>query len=214
MNTRQSIAKAYDRTADDYAAAFLNELDKKPFDQILLKWFASQIPKDETILEIGAGPGEVSGYLGSLGVKCLGTDISPRMIENAKKYFPQLQFEVQDFFHLSYNDSSFYGVIGFYAIVNLTLEEIKLMLAEIKRVLRDCGIFIFSFHIYENEEIIEAENFLNHEGNKLTFYFLKVDDIKKLVEGLNYNIQDIIIRYPYKDAEYQSKRAYFVVKKP
>ena len=109
---KASIAKAYDRAADEYAAAFWNELDKKPFDQIILNWFAAQIPQSEIVLEIGAGPGEVSGYLARLGRKCIGTDISERMIENARKYFSQVQFEVQDFFHLNYEDDTFFGWLG------------------------------------------------------------------------------------------------------
>lgn len=213
MNTKESIAKAYDRAANDYAAALWNELDKKSFDQIILNWFAAQIPPGGAVLEIGAGPGEVSGHLARLGVQCLGTDISEQMIENARKFFPQVQFEVQDFFHLSYEDDSFCGVVGFYAIVNLTLEEIKTVLLEVKRVLRSDGIFLFSFHIYEGEEKTEVKSFFNQEANELTFYYFKVDDVKELVESAGYQVLDILIRYPYKDVEYQSKRAYFVVRK-
>jgi hypothetical protein len=33
---KENIIKAYDRAADEYAAAFWNELEKKPFDQIIL----------------------------------------------------------------------------------------------------------------------------------------------------------------------------------
>jgi ubiquinone/menaquinone biosynthesis C-methylase UbiE len=214
VNTKKSITKAYDLAAKDYAAAMWNELERKPFDQIILKWFASQIPSTETVLEIGAGPGEVSGYLNHLGVKSIGTDISKQMLENARKYFPQVRFEVQDFFQLSYDDGSFCGVVGFYAIVNLVLEEIKAMLVEVKRVLKSEGLFLFSFHIYEGEEKTEVKNFFNQEGNDLTFYSFKVDDVKELVESAGYQVVDILIRYPYKDVEYQSKRAYFVIKKP
>lgn len=213
MNTKQSIAQAYDRAANDYAAAMWNELDRKPFDQIFLKWFATQIPQGETLLEIGSGPGEVSGYLSQQGVKCLGTDLSEQMIENARQYFPQLQFEVQDFFHLSYEDQAFCGVIGYYAIVNLTLDELELVLAEVKRVLRVGGIFLFTFHIFEGEAKTDVESFFSQEDNPLTFYYFKVDDVKELVENTGFQVIDILIRYPYEDVEFQSKRAYFVVMK-
>ncbi len=212
MNTKQSITQAYDRAADEYAAAMWNELDKKPLDQILLNWFATQIPHGETVLEIGSGPGEVSGFLSRCGVNCLGTDLSEKMIANARRYFPQVQFEVQDFFNLSYKDKSFYGVVGFYTIVNLTLNEIGLLLAEVKRVLKDGGIFLFTFHIYEGEEKTDVRDFFNQQGNELTFYYFKVDQIKELVERADFQMVDILVRYPYKDVEYQSKRAYIVVR--
>ena len=214
MNTKESITQAYNHAADEYATAFWNELDKKSFDRIILNWFAAQIPAGESVLEIGAGPGEISGYLARLGVTCLGTDRSERMIENARKYFPQVKFEVQDFFHLKYADQSFRGVVGFYAIVNLTPEEIKTALLEVKRVLKDDGLFLFSFHIFEGEEKTDVEKFFSQEANALTFYYFKVDDVREWVESAGYQIVDILIRYPYKDAEYQSKRAYFVARKP
>lgn len=213
MNTKESITKACDRAAKDYAAALWNELEGKPFDQIILRWFATQIPPDETVLEIGCGPGEVSGFLQRQGAKCLGTDISTQMIETARAYFPEVRFEVQDFFQLGYDDDTFCGVVGFYAIVNLVLEEVQAVLAEVKRVLKREGFFLFSFHIDEGEEKAEVENFFNQEGNALTFYYFKVDDVRALVERVGFEVVDILIRYPYKDVEYQSKRAYFVVRK-
>lgn len=213
MNTKESIVKAYDWAAKEYAALMWNEFERKHFDQIILRWFATQIPSDETVLEIGCGPGEVSGYLQRFGVKCLGTDISTQMIEAAREYFPEVQFEVQDFFRLEYDDNAFCGVVGFYAIVNLVLEEVRAVLVEVQRVLKREGLFLFSFHVDEGEEKVDVENFFKQEGNTLTFYYFKVDDVKALVEGAGYQVLDILIRYPYQDVEYPSKRAYFVVRK-
>jgi 2-polyprenyl-3-methyl-5-hydroxy-6-metoxy-1,4-benzoquinol methylase len=96
VNTKESIINAFNRASDNYAASYWNELDKKPFDQILLKWFANQIPAGELILEIGAGPGEVSGYLSTLGVKCLATDASEKMIENGKKLLYDILIKTQN----------------------------------------------------------------------------------------------------------------------
>jgi hypothetical protein len=68
VNTKESTKKAYDLVADEYAAKWWNEFEKKHFDQVILKWFAAQIPKNEVVLEIGSGPGEVTGYLNNLGI--------------------------------------------------------------------------------------------------------------------------------------------------
>jgi ubiquinone/menaquinone biosynthesis C-methylase UbiE len=213
MNTKASIANAYDRAADEYAAKWWNEFAAKHFDRIMLSWYATQIPQGETVLEIGAGPGEVSGFLNHLGAKCLGTDLSEQMIENARKYFPDIQFEVQDFFHLTYQPDSFYGVVAYYAIVNWPLDEIKGALEEVKRVLKSGGLFLFTFHIHEGEDRTDVPNFFVKDGTELTFYYFKVDDMKALVESLGFQIVDILVRYPYKDVEYPSKRSYFLVRK-
>ncbi len=219
MNTKDSIRKAYDLCADDYAGAFWNEFDKKHFDRcIMLPWFAGQFGPDDRVLEIGAGPGEVSAFLSQRGVQCTATDLSPQMIENAKKYFsggdfPNIRFEVQDFTRLTYPDESFAGVIGYYAIVNLTMDEIQTALAEVKRVLKPGGLLLFTFHIFEGNEKDDVANFFNKEGGTLTFYYHKVDEMKALVETLGYQVIDILVRRPYPGAEFQSQRAYFLVRK-
>ena len=213
MNTKEGITKAYDLVADEYAAKWWNEFEKKHFDQVILRWFASQIPKNEVVLEIGSGPGEVSGFLNNLGVKCIGTDISTKMIESAKKYFPCIQFEVQDFLDLTYENNSFFSVIAYYAIVNLTIEQIKSAFQEVRRVLKNNGLLLFTFHVFENEEQTDVKDFFGKKDNELTFYYFKVDEIKSLVEDLGFEIIDILMRYPYKNAEYQSKRAYFILRK-
>ncbi len=212
MNTKESIAAAYNHVAEAYAANFYNEFEKKHFDQVLLAWFASQVPQDETVLEIGGGPGEVSGFLSKLGVKCLSTDLCEAMVENGQKYFPGVTFEVQDFLNLTYPDRSFSNVIAYYAIVNLTLPEIRQGFTQVKRVLKEGGLFLFTFHINEGQESLEVQNFLN-AGAPLTFYYFKIDDMKALVEELGFQVVDILMRYPYPGAEYPSKRAYFILRK-
>lgn len=213
MDHKAQIRAAYNRAADAYAADMWNELEQKHFDRLILEWFAAQFDKGEPILEIGSGPGEVTAYLHRCGANCLGTDLCPQMIENARKYFPTLPFDVQDFFQLKYSDESFAGVVGFYAIVNLTLPEIDLVLHEVKRVLKENGLFLFSFHVYEGSERIDLADYLEKD-NPLTFYFFKVDDIKQLAEQVGLQIVDVLVRYPYPGVEHQSKRAYFLVKKP
>jgi SAM-dependent methyltransferase len=214
MNTREGIRRAYDRAADSYAEEYWDELDRKPFDRMVLERFARAVPAGGRILEIGSGPGEVSGYLSGLGADCLGTDASERMIENARRRFPGTHFELRDFFELGFPDASFDGLVGFYAIVNLRLEEVELALAEARRVLRSGGLLLFSFHIREGQAEREVGSFFNQEGNALTFYYFDVEEIRELVLRLGFGIEDIMARHPYAEVEYPSKRAYFLARKP
>jgi ubiquinone/menaquinone biosynthesis C-methylase UbiE len=213
MNTKKSIKKAYDDAADDYAAKFWNELENKNLDRILLRWLADQVPSSEKVLEIGSGPGEVSGYLSRFHDGCIGTDLSEQMIRNAKEYFPKVKFEVQDFFNLRYADDSFAAVVAFYAIVNLTKEEIGKVLVETKRVLKPNGIFLFTFHVRKTKSTLTIERFFAKD-NQLSFYLYTIEEIRKLIKSVGFETIDTITRHPYKEVEYPTTRAYFVVRKP
>lgn len=54
--------------------------------------------KGEYILDLGCGTGDLSYKLHKLGVNVLGIDNSENMVEQAKKKYPNLKFEVQDCF--------------------------------------------------------------------------------------------------------------------
>jgi ubiquinone/menaquinone biosynthesis C-methylase UbiE len=136
------------------------------------------------------------------------------MIVTGKNYFPELTFEIQDFFNLTYADASFAGVIGFYAIVNLRLAEVKDVLAEVLRVLQPGGIFLLSFHAAENAKELEVENFFDIDHNPLTFYYFNVDEMKTMLEKVGLQVIEVLLRYPYLQAEYPSKRAYLMLRKP
>jgi cyclopropane fatty-acyl-phospholipid synthase-like methyltransferase len=95
--------------------------------------------------------------------------------------------------------------------VHFSNEELKLAFREIKRVLKEGGQFLFSFHI--GTEIKHVANFLDKDVS-LDFYFFETEKIIKLLEETGFTIVDSIERFPYKNAEYPSKRAYIWVKKP
>ena len=213
QDRRGYVGAAYDAVAEAYAAKFWNEIEKKHFDRIILAWFASQIAPTTRILEIGGGPGEVSGYLDKLGVRCLGTDVSPKMVECARRLFPDGAFQVEDFFRLTFDDESFPAVVAYYAIVNYPLAEVEAIFREVLRVLAPQGLFLFTFHVREAESEITVRSFLDQDIDPLTFYLFRVDEVRELVLRLGFHVVDILERCPYPDVEVATKRSYFVLRK-
>ena len=62
----------YDAVAASYAAHFSDELDRKPFDRVMLSWLAERVaaqafPGSAPICDLGCGPGHVAAHLTSLG---------------------------------------------------------------------------------------------------------------------------------------------------
>ncbi len=212
MNTKAGILKAYDDAASDYAAKFWDEIEPKNLDCMLLAWLAERTPASETILEIGCGPGEVTGYLHKLHGRCIGTDASPKMIENAGKYFPRARFEVQDFFHLSYPDGSMASVVAFYAIVNLTRDEIAAVFREAGRVLKSKGLFLVSFHVRGLRGKLTVNSFFG-KGNRLQFNLFASREIVRILKETGFGIIDAMERMPYEGIEHPTRRGYIIAEK-
>jgi len=62
------LAAKYDRVAEKYAAAFFDELERKPFDRALLDRFAAAAAGRGRVCDVGCGPGHVGRYLAARGV--------------------------------------------------------------------------------------------------------------------------------------------------
>lgn len=209
MQELKDIIDCYDKTAKSYADKFINELDEKHFDQILLKAFGSQNINNGRIIDFGCGPGQTTKFLFDNGFQnILGTDISTEMVKVATRLNPHIKFEQSNLLQLKYADGSFGSAIAFYAIVHFDYEQVKKALIEVKRVLSKNGEFLFSFHI--GNETVSLDKFLDKDV-KIKFQFFEVDKIKTIVEEVGLEIIDIIKRQPY-NTEHQTERAYIWTK--
>jgi ubiquinone/menaquinone biosynthesis C-methylase UbiE len=210
MKDPKDIIDCYDKTAENYADKFINELADKHLDQILLKAFCEQNKDKGKLIDFGCGPGQTTKFLFDNGFQnILGTDLSTEMVKVAKRYNPNIKFEQADLLRLNYADKSFGAAIAFYAIVHFDYNQIQRALIEVKRVLSDNGEFLFSFHI--GNEIVSLDRFLDKDVN-IKFQFFEVDRIKKIIIEVGFDIIDIIKRHPYK-AEHQTERAYIWIRK-
>src|SRR4051794_520906 len=89
------VRGSYDRVAGEYAAHLADELDHKPLDRALLLRFA-ELVAGGAVCELGCGPGHVARFLHDAGVAVSGIDLSPRMVEEARKLNPGIDFRVGD----------------------------------------------------------------------------------------------------------------------
>ncbi len=118
----------------------------------------AQAVKDLNVLEIATGPGLIANHIASSAKSVVGTDFSPKMIEQARKraWASNVRFEVADACALPYKDASFDVVVIANALHLIPNPEKAL--AEIDRVLVEGGLLI-------------APNFLiSMHGHKLHFW--------------------------------------------
>jgi len=206
-----AIQKNYDQIAAEYARHIFDELRHKPLDRELLDRFATEIRRRGEVCDMGCGPGHVARYLRDAGLSVFGLDLSPGMLEQARKLNPDIPFRQGNMLCLDIPDGSLAGIAAFYATVNLPTESLPLVFREMERVLRPGGLLLLAFHA--GDEIVHVDELWDQQVS-MDFLFLQPPKIKLCLEAEGFVVEEIIEREPYPEVEYQSRRAYIFARKP
>jgi len=206
-----AIQKNYDQIAAEYARHIFDELRHKPLDRELLDRFAAEIRGRGEMCDMGCGPGHVARYLRDAGLSVFGLDLSPGMLEQARKLNPDIPFRQGNMLCLDIPDGSLAGIAAFYATVNLPTESLPLVFREMERVLRPGGLLLLAFHA--GDEIVHVDELWDQQVS-MDFLFLQPPKIKLCLEAEGFVVEEIIEREPYPEVEYQSRRAYIFARKP
>jgi SAM-dependent methyltransferase len=205
-----SIRESYDRVAEEYARRIADELRHKPLDRELLNRFAKQTAGQSEVCDMGCGPGHVARYLRDAGASVFGLDLSPGMLEQARKLNPDIPFREGNMMSLDIPDGTLAGVAAFYAIVNIPRKSLPVVFQEIRRVLQPDGLLLLAFHT--GDEVLHEDELW---GQKISMDFLLFppSEIKLDLEAAGFAIEEIVEREPYPDVEYPSRRAYIFARK-
>jgi len=204
-----SIRESYDSVARAYAAHLASELSGKPLDRHLLNRFAEEVRGRGLVADLGCGPGHVARYLHDQGVTMVGIDLSPQMIEEAKRLNPELEFKVGDMGKLSLPDASLVGAIAFYSIVHLAPDELPAILAELRRALMPGGLVLVAFHI--GRDVVHVEELFGEPVN-LDFRFYVPADVINALRATGLVVIEQVEREPYPGAEFPSRRCYLLAR--
>ena len=117
----------------------------------LVEWLAPQ--DGERILDIGCGTGQLSAEIAASGALVVGVDRSPDMVDEARKKFPGLRFEVCDARALEFREE-FDAVFSNAALH--WIPQAELVVAGISRALKPGGRFVAEFGGKGNVEQVVA----------------------------------------------------------
>jgi ubiquinone/menaquinone biosynthesis C-methylase UbiE len=199
------VARSYDSAAAKYAEHLYHELDGKPLDRHLLNRFAEAIEQGGSVADLGCGPGHVTAYLHRQGVRAFGVDLSPGMIEQAKRLSPAIDFRVGDMRSLDLPDRSVSGIIAFYSIVHFTIDETRDVMRECHRVVVRDGPMLLAFHVGSETNHVDD---MWGAPVMLDFRFHPVSKVIGALQETGFEVTENVEREPYPGAEHPSRRCY------
>ena len=136
------IRTSYDNVAVSYAELVANPADGEAAAFDLLAQLA-----DGLVLDVGCGPGRTTGSLAAHGLRVVGIDLSPGMIEVARRDHPDLDFRVGSMTALDVPDGWVAGIVSWWSIIHLPRDVVPQALAEFHRVLAPGGVLLVGFHV-------------------------------------------------------------------
>jgi SAM-dependent methyltransferase len=213
MDTRKTkdYQTSYDLVADEYVRRIFEELQHKPLDRALLDRFAAGVRDVGPACDMGCGPGHVARYLHERGVQVCGVDLSPVMVERARRLVQGVEFRQGDMMALDAPDGAWAGIAAFYCIIHIAREDLSRALAELRRVLRPGGVLLLAFHI--GDDAVHLDEWW---GQKVCvdFFFFRSDEMAGYLRAAGFEVEEIIEREPYPVVEHQSRRGYIFARRP
>ncbi len=138
---------SYDTVANNYAEFVRGSLDGLPVLRSVLVMFAELVRGSGPVLDVGCGPGQVTAILQDLGLDTIGIDLSPSMIEIARRDYPGPRYEIGSMTALSHSDESAGGALLFWSLIHIPDDSVSVVLDEVFRVLRPGGVVTVGFHV-------------------------------------------------------------------
>lgn len=206
----RGIERSYDLVADEYARRIADELADKPFDRELLDRFAERVGARGRVCDVGCGPGHVSRYLHERGVDVFGLDLSPRMVEIARRLNPDIDFLVGDMLALAEPDASWSGAVAFYSLIHFATSEVHSAIAEIARVLRPNAPLLVAFHV--GDETRHIDEWWGRPVS-LDTHFFRPKWFGEQLGQAGLLVEEVAVRPPYIGYEVETERAYILARR-
>lgn len=97
------------------------------------------------VLDLGCGPGHLTGFLRSVSADVTGIDLVPEFVAHARRAHPTARFEVGSMADLRRPDGSVTGALAWYSLIHLDPGQIDGALASIRRVTAPGAALVVGF---------------------------------------------------------------------
>ncbi|MEN3610703.1 class I SAM-dependent methyltransferase [Plantactinospora sp. ZYX-F-223] len=146
---------SYDTVADSYSDYTREALAKQPYLLAALALFAELVHAIDggPVADVGCGPGHVTAHLHNLGVEMFGIDLSPAMIDLARREHPDLRFEVGSMTDLQLADASIAALLAFWSLIHIPDYAVPTVFGHFHRVMRPGGPLMLGFHVGDESRL-------------------------------------------------------------
>ncbi|WP_137295238.1 DUF480 domain-containing protein [Nocardioides dongxiaopingii] len=206
------VRASYGAIAAPYAEALTDELAGLPFERWLLDRVAAHAGTDP-VVEVGCGPGHVTAYLADAGADATGIDLTPEMVEEARRRFPDGVYEVGDLRTLMrpLNGSGWAVVLGWYSLIHLAASELPGAVEALVRPIRDDGWLLLALHA--GAEVRTNRSWFDQEVD-LDFVFHEPADVVAVLERAGLVDVEWYRRGPVTARGESTQRLYVLGRKP
>jgi ubiquinone/menaquinone biosynthesis C-methylase UbiE len=181
--------------AVEYADMVSGDIEDRVLDRALLAAFAELVHANgrRPVADVGCGPGRITIVLHHLGLDALGIDLSPMMVELARRTHPQLRFEVGSMLALDLPDASLGGLLAYYSIIHIPRQRRPEVFAEFHRVLAPGGHLMLAYQVGD-----DTRHFDEAFGKvvSLDFHRQQPHEVVGLIRSAGFDLLATIMKEP------------------
>lgn len=206
------IRAAYGAVAASYAEQLSNELDDLPFESWLLRRVV-ELAGGAPVVEVGTGPGHVAAFLAVAGADATGLDLTPQMVEEARRRHPGVRYQIGDLRQLMRPNAhdGWGAVLAWYSLIHLAASELPPAVAALVRPLRPNGWLVLGLHV--GTDVLTVADWFGHEID-LDFVLHDPAEIIALVDQAGLVDVEWYHRGPVTARGETTQRLYVLARKP